>query len=421
MKELKETLEMNAADTTIPSWKTELIQRKRAAQKNRAASEVTIPEWKRELLKRIHSKSEFSKSTMGEVEGDMDEHILKVSDNIFMRQEQTRKASIGLPSTKTKTKLPQVNVAPTPGYHVTRADNIVIIEREDEVLDSFTSSMKNDAGDHKDQDDIEMPSVGIVSRLKNKFKCKSETPKLQRALSTDIILSPSASEDLVKSPTSPNHPRTFSLPQRNGPLQNGPTSPKRDFTTPSSFKIGNTIHKVTSPRFKKIAPVKVDPITPAPTPKIDTSNLHAPGYIKPDEANSQKKFEKPTSPVRSPISSPTKQDSILLRSGSVESKPTSHTTPADPPRRLSLTRTANSPVRSKPIPITDIDGKENVPDIPERTTMAHTKPKISPKKSAFKPSSPEKQIKSNNENFEIRDLGKTSLDPSLLTSKAAII
>uniref|UniRef100_H2ZIR5 Uncharacterized protein n=1 Tax=Ciona savignyi TaxID=51511 RepID=H2ZIR5_CIOSA len=50
---------------------------------------------------------------MGEVEGDMDEHILKVSDNIFMRQEQTRKASIGLPSTKTKTKLPQVNVAST--------------------------------------------------------------------------------------------------------------------------------------------------------------------------------------------------------------------------------------------------------------------------------------------------------------------
>uniref|UniRef100_F6T5K5 Uncharacterized protein n=3 Tax=Ciona intestinalis TaxID=7719 RepID=F6T5K5_CIOIN len=215
MKDGKESLADKLKAPNIPLWQKELIQKKRAAQKKRSPEKAfSVPEWKTELLKRLHSKTELTVENKMENSSDKnvdDGHIVKVSDNVFMRQEQKRKASVSQTVNHVSN---QNQVVPplSPGYHVTRTDNIIIIERDDELNKVLTSdSQSAQSVVPNEKIDEEMPSAGIVSRLKNKFKESSNAPAvIQRSASLE---NPILTENKqVKSPTKSDHSLTFSLP-----------------------------------------------------------------------------------------------------------------------------------------------------------------------------------------------------------------
>nr|XP_002131222.1 probable serine/threonine-protein kinase dyrk2 isoform X2 [Ciona intestinalis] len=404
MKDGKESLADKLKAPNIPLWQKELIQKKRAAQKKRSPEKAfSVPEWKTELLKRLHSKTELTVENKMENSSDKnvdDGHIVKVSDNVFMRQEQKRKASVSQTVNHVSN---QNQVVPplSPGYHVTRTDNIIIIERDDELNKVLTSdSQSAQSVVPNEKIDEEMPSAGIVSRLKNKFKESSNAPAvIQRSASLE---NPILTENKqVKSPTKSDHSLTFSLPARSVSQCEPLRSPQHNNTL-SSNKINSSTHTVTSPTSKTVSSPEKETI------KIDTSGLHAPGIAATSDVSRQK-VEKVTSSATPCLTS---KPSIPLRSGSIEKKPSNKKAP-----------TQNAP------PQTTNNKKESLNDDFSTSSKAlHENDKNSKVLTgSLVPNQFEKQSsqvqpnKSNKENFEIVNLGKTSLDPSTLKSKAAIM
>ncbi|XP_078489386.1 uncharacterized protein LOC100180160 [Ciona intestinalis] len=425
MKDGKESLADKLKAPNIPLWQKELIQKKRAAQKKRSPEKaVSVPEWKTELLKRLHSKTELTVENKMEKSSDKnvdDGHIVKVSDNVFMRQEQKRKASVS--QTAQISNQNQIVPPLSPGYHVTRTDNIIIIERDDElnrVLASDSQSIQSVVPN--EMNDEEMPSAGIVSRLKNKFKESSNAPAVvQRSASLenptvtgDCLLRAIVSyvgvasaptglctyETKVQSPTKSDHSMTFSLPARSVSQCEPLRSPHHNNTS-SSNKTNSSINTVTSPTSKtKSSPQKE-------TTKIDTSGLHAPGIATTSDVSRQK-AEKVT-----PSATPhlTSKPSIPLRSGSIEKKPKNNKGPTQnsSPQTSNKKECINEGFSTSSKALHENDKN------PKVSTGSVAQNQFEKQSSQLQPN------KSNKENFEIVNLGKTSLDPSTLKSKAAIM
>ncbi|CAK8673958.1 unnamed protein product [Clavelina lepadiformis] len=422
---------------------------------------VKIPEWKKDLLKKLHAKAEAVKQKLAsEAKGEgekavVDEHILKVSENVFVRQEYKRKMSTG-------------KAISDHGLHVIRTDDIVIIENDaaDEV---FTDTKKN-----SEVKDVELPSAGIVSRLKDKFRNdkKIETASkpttfpaiYKRAKSANDMFSPvfmnGVQEDgSALTPSNPSLPRTFTYPSDTSVTLNKIERKESvDLTTPRGFRsrkdsIENFVtpyHKVTSPTgIRKVTPPVLSPRKlrgPVKSASIDTSSLHAPGR---KEFNTFDTVitEKAILPKLHSFepSQDFNKEVITLHSGNLENqvkveqnnnpyivktseviKSATLISPELHSVKSPHIRGPRSPANSNNVP--PASNKENIPQVPKRRQINYTKAHIpaSTIKSLPHEKSPmvthqkSQDIIQSKDECRIIDLGRTSMDPSLLKSKAAI-
>ena len=193
-----------AGSNVSPPWQAELLQKR--AEKSKTDS---IPEWKKELSKRLHEKAEAARMNMAseakkaEEKLVVDEPILKVSENTFMKKELQRKMS-GQSLNKQLV------------YGLTKKDNALVIEKKNS-LDQVPTEQRH----RGEVIDVELPSAGIVSRLKGKFisddgKIPSTTSSMEKPLgnrwrSSDDILNIDNNAQPLSS-LSPTHPSTKSFP-----------------------------------------------------------------------------------------------------------------------------------------------------------------------------------------------------------------
>nr|CAB3267198.1 probable serine/threonine-protein kinase dyrk2 [Phallusia mammillata] len=442
----------------IPPWKAELLERKKAAKKKAEQ----IPGWKRELLKRLQNKAESAKHKMEEDEKQkgqtvLNEHIMKVSDNIFVRQERHRKMSassnISTKSTTPSTPSPTKEFAPT-GFHVIKKENIVIIEKD--------ASVEGDGAEKTKEEDKEMPESGIVNRLKDKFvEDKHEKPGYVRAQSSDNVFDavrqdskPVDSENIVPvTSTSPYH-RTYSVPTKPSTTQHAPKLAKTgkpkslDFYTPRSFTPRHEIRHVSSPTKKVTAPVLQPKNTfeeAANQKSVDISSLHSSGSPKrqgaPKIAAKSKQVQAPVTNVGYSVDlhSSSREPSYDLPVSDVDHIQIMETQTGQEVNKLvndaskaEDTVETTSPYKVKeykPVTKTPSFDKENVPS-EDIAPIAPPRSKTTSRgNSSYRSSAPMKSpatesskvdVNQNQNEFKIIDLGRTSIDESQLKSKGAI-
>ncbi|XP_039270561.2 uncharacterized protein LOC120345195 isoform X1 [Styela clava] len=277
---------------TMPPWKREFMEKKRKKEK---MEELKVPLWKRELLKRIHSKNQRMNEDQTDI---LEEHIPKVSDNIFLVHEKQHRPKY---SSTPPNKSLSPEIATTNPINITSVDNIIIIENEDKSVNNEVTSNNNSESVFATDETKEYPKVGIVHKLLGRFQTdksdqqqKTKTyhiPTYQRSKSSEVVKSPTTLTHIEPYPTVIVEKKTQNLESQDTVKSTMPTdmlsplliSSAKPFSKQAMSSTDHGFHhvnvpirKVSAPTSPKhvVSPTKTEPAASKPdvSNEIETKN-----------------------------------------------------------------------------------------------------------------------------------------------------